>query len=116
MANGFCNSFLLGRRNGPASLRKRSFAQRGRNARVTGAQATTGLTKGRREGRIPPSRDACLPLFGTRKTRYFAFLFPVIDVAFGMAYFPRRDEYPKAGLARQPEPAGLWDYLSQPFR
>jgi sterol desaturase/sphingolipid hydroxylase (fatty acid hydroxylase superfamily) len=45
----------------------------------------------------------------------FAVFFPFLDIVFGTAYFPRRDEYPKTGLKGVSEPASAIRYLSMPF-
>lgn len=46
--------------------------------------------------------------------RNYSFYFPVLDVLFGTAYFPRRDEAPKTGLDYVREPRGLKAFLFPP--
>lgn len=45
----------------------------------------------------------------------FAVVFPIWDIIAGTAYFPGRDEFPSTGLADQPEPETVRDYLLAPF-
>jgi sterol desaturase/sphingolipid hydroxylase (fatty acid hydroxylase superfamily) len=46
----------------------------------------------------------------------FAFMFPVWDVIFGTAYFPKSDEFPPTGLSSQREPRSIFEYLAAPFK
>jgi sterol desaturase/sphingolipid hydroxylase (fatty acid hydroxylase superfamily) len=46
----------------------------------------------------------------------FAAFFPVWDVIFGTAYFPKKGEYPKTGLSNQREPRSVGEYVMAPFR
>jgi sterol desaturase/sphingolipid hydroxylase (fatty acid hydroxylase superfamily) len=46
----------------------------------------------------------------------FASVFPVWDIIFGTAYFPKPEEYPKTGLSTQREPKTIAQYLFEPFR
>jgi len=48
--------------------------------------------------------------------RNFSAQFPVLDVIFGTAHFPKPGEYPATGLADKPEPEGIADFLTSPFR
>lgn len=43
--------------------------------------------------------------------RNFSAVFPVIDLMFGTAHFPDKDEYPRTGLPDQDEPRSLSTYL-----
>lgn len=47
--------------------------------------------------------------------RNFA-IFPIWDVVFGTAYFPKDGEWPETGLSDQPQPDGLSDWLAAPWR
>ncbi|HET7732141.1 MAG TPA: sterol desaturase family protein [Usitatibacter sp.] len=47
--------------------------------------------------------------------RNYAAFFPVWDVVFGTAYFPKRGEFPRTGVARG-EPRSMADALVAPFR
>jgi len=42
----------------------------------------------------------------------FAGVYPIFDIIFGTAYFPKSDEPIKTGLSEKPEPQSLRDYLS----
>jgi len=53
----------------------------------------------------PPHRD-----------RNFGTSTPLWDLLFGTAWFPRRDEWPKVGLAEVAEPRTIRDYLLMPFQ
>lgn len=46
--------------------------------------------------------------------RNYSFYFPVLDVLFGTAYFPRRGEIPKTGLDYAREPRDLRSFLFPP--
>lgn len=46
--------------------------------------------------------------------RNYSFYFPVLDVLFGSAYFPRRGEIPATGVSYLPEPRSLRAYLFPP--
>ena len=46
--------------------------------------------------------------------RNYAAYFPLWDIVFGTAYFPKRGEWPQTGLERG-EPAGLGEALAGPF-
>jgi sterol desaturase/sphingolipid hydroxylase (fatty acid hydroxylase superfamily) len=48
------------------------------------------------------------------RNRNFAVFFPFWDVVFGTAYFPKKGEFPKTGLVRQPEPQTVGEYLLAP--
>ena len=45
----------------------------------------------------------------------FALSFPFWDVLFATAYFPKRSEYPRTGLADVPEPRSVGEYLFSPI-
>jgi sterol desaturase/sphingolipid hydroxylase (fatty acid hydroxylase superfamily) len=45
----------------------------------------------------------------------FALFFPVIDMIFGTAYFPKRGEFPATGVSSQPEPSSLKSYILAPI-
>lgn len=47
--------------------------------------------------------------------RNFSNFSPIWDVVFGTAYFPKADEWPDTGLADQPEPASIIDYMVRPL-
>ncbi len=46
----------------------------------------------------------------------FSTTFPLWDVLFGTAFFPKKNEWPRVGLDDTPEPKRVWDYLAMPFR
>jgi sterol desaturase/sphingolipid hydroxylase (fatty acid hydroxylase superfamily) len=46
----------------------------------------------------------------------FAFMFPIWDLIFGTAYFPKSDEYPPTGLSNQREPGSVMEYIAAPFK
>lgn len=46
--------------------------------------------------------------------RNYSFYFPVLDVLFGTAHFPREDENPRTGIDYAPEPRSLHAFLFPP--
>ena len=43
----------------------------------------------------------------------FASFFPIWDIIFGTAYFPKKEEYPATGLSDQPEPRTVVEVLAR---
>ena len=46
--------------------------------------------------------------------RNFAFYFPILDILFGTAHFPAKDEYPATGISYAREPRSLCQFLFPP--